>query len=136
MPTSAGQQKPTGVGRSSRAPLLHYPILGYLRQVRDYRAVPRAAHNDAYRLCRALLSQLRRRKGLTQAALANLLGVPQSYVSKYELGERRIDLLETLEICRALDTDPVVFVRTLVKTIKSEGGRSIASPRISSGKRP
>ena len=92
-------------------------------------AVPRSPYNDAYKLFRTMLTQLRREKGVTQEALAELLGVPQSYVSKYELGERRVDLVETLEICRALNTDPVVFVRQLIKTIDSEGARSIASPR-------
>ena len=66
---------------------------------------------------------------MTQAALAELLGVPQSYVSKYELGERRVDLIEAFEICRVLDTDPVAFVRKLIRTIDSEGAWSIASPR-------
>jgi transcriptional regulator with XRE-family HTH domain len=92
-------------------------------------AVPRSAHSDAYRLFRAMLTELRHKKGVSQAALACLLGVPQSYVSKYELGERRVDLVEAFDICRALDTDPVAFVRRLIKTIESEGARSIASPR-------
>ncbi len=76
-----------------------------------------------------MLIELRHEKGLTQEALAELLKVPQSYVSKYELGERRVDLVETLEICRALHTDPVAVVRRLLETIESEGARSIASPR-------
>ena len=91
--------------------------------------MPRPAHNDAYQLFRAMLTELRREKGVTQAALAGMLGVPQSYVSKYELGERRVDLVEALEICRALGTDPIAFVRRLIQTIDSEGARSVASPR-------
>ena len=76
-----------------------------------------------------MLTNLRRQKGLTQVELAGLLGVPQSYVSKCELGERRINIVEALVICRALDTDPAAFVRKLIKAIESEGARSIASPR-------
>ena len=94
----------------------------------NHGAVPRSPHKVAYKLFRAMLTELRREKGLTQEALAGLLGVPQSYVSKCELGERRVDLLETFEICRALNTDPVAFVRQLIKTIEAEGARSIASP--------
>jgi len=76
-----------------------------------------------------MLKELRREKGVTQEALAELLGMPQSYVSKYELGERRLDLIETFEICRALNTDFVAFVQQFAKHVESEGGRGIASPR-------
>jgi transcriptional regulator with XRE-family HTH domain len=67
-----------------------------------------------------MLTEERRKKGLTQAALAGALGLPQSYVSKYELGERRIDLVETLAILRALDVDAVTFVRRLIKGIDTQ----------------
>jgi transcriptional regulator with XRE-family HTH domain len=40
--------------------------------------------------------------GITQEAVADALGRPQSYVSKYESGERRLDFVETLDICGAL----------------------------------
>jgi len=95
----------------------------------NYVVVSASAHNEAYQIFRELLTGLRRSKGVTQVALARLLGVPQSYVSKYELGERRIDIVETLDICRALGTDPVAFVRKVIKTIESQGARSIASSR-------
>jgi transcriptional regulator with XRE-family HTH domain len=95
----------------------------------NYMGVPRFAHNDAYLVFRTMLSDLRRKKGVTQEALAALLGVPQSYVSKYELGERRIDLVETVEILRALEIDPAKFVRKLIKTVQSQGVRTIVSPR-------
>ena len=76
-----------------------------------------------------MLKELRREKGVTQEALAELLDMPQSYVSKYELGERRLDLIETFEICRALNADFVAFVQQFAKHIESGGGRGIASPR-------
>jgi predicted transcriptional regulator len=113
------------------AVLKKYPILGYLSQVGKYKAVPGSTHIEAYHLFREMLTDLRRKKGLTQASLAGMLGVPQSYVSKYELGERRVDLVETLEICRALDTDPITFVRELIKTAQSKGAPRVASPRTS-----
>ena len=106
-----------------------YPILGYLSQVANYKAVPGSAHIEAYRLFREMLTDLRRKKGVTQASLAGMLGVPQSYVSKYELGERRVDLVETLKICRALDADPVTFVRGSIKTTQSQGALRVASTR-------
>jgi transcriptional regulator with XRE-family HTH domain len=48
----------------------------------------------------------RERKGLTQAALAALLKKPQSFVSKYESGERLLSFVETIDVCRALDLKP------------------------------
>ena len=76
-----------------------------------------------------MLKELRREKGVTQEALAELLGMPQSYVSKYELGERRLDLIETFAICRALNADFVAFVRQFAKRAELERGDGIASPR-------
>ena len=49
-----------------------------------------------------MLRALRIEKGLTQVDLAARLGLPQSYVSKYETGERRVDFVETSLICDAL----------------------------------
>lgn len=53
--------------------------------------------------------------GLTQAALAAKLGKPQSYVSKYERGERRVDVVELLEIADALGVDAAALVAELAK---------------------
>lgn len=46
-----------------------------------------------------VLKQLRLDAQLTQSELANRLNKPQSYVSKYESGERRLDVVEIREIC-------------------------------------
>jgi transcriptional regulator with XRE-family HTH domain len=54
---------------------------------------------------KALINELyaiRIENGLRQVDLANKLKVPQSFVSKYESGERRLDIIETMEICRSL----------------------------------
>jgi transcriptional regulator with XRE-family HTH domain len=55
--------------------------------------------------------QARKRAGLTQVELAERLGRPQSFVSKYERGERKLDVIEFCEVSRALRIDPVVFLR-------------------------
>lgn len=60
---------------------------------------------------RELLKDLRNQKNLTQRQLARGLKVPQSYVSKYETGERRLDFVETIYVCRALDTSIEEFVK-------------------------
>jgi transcriptional regulator with XRE-family HTH domain len=61
----------------------------------------------------ALLRAKRRDAGLRQADLARRLGQPQSFVSKYECGERRLDVLELRHICEALGLSLVDFVREL-----------------------
>lgn len=52
-------------------------------------------------LC-ALLRKTREEAGLTQENVAERLGKPQSFVSKYESGDRRLDLVELNEVCRAI----------------------------------
>ncbi len=48
------------------------------------------------------LRNARKVKGLSQAELGKLLGKPQSFVSKVETCERRLDLIEAAEWCLAL----------------------------------
>jgi transcriptional regulator with XRE-family HTH domain len=55
-----------------------------------------------------LVTQLRAarlRHGWSQKELASKLGKPQSYVSKYETGERRLDFIETIRVARVLGLD-------------------------------
>ena len=63
-----------------------------------------STYDIAYLELRRILKDLREEKHLTQAQLARKLSVPQSFVSKYETGERRLDVIETLQICQALET--------------------------------
>ena len=62
---------------------------------------------------RKVLVQARHDAGLTQVALAKKLGRPQSFVSKFERGERRLDVLEFLEVARALGLDPAHTIADL-----------------------
>jgi transcriptional regulator with XRE-family HTH domain len=55
----------------------------------------------------------RTRAGHTQSALSELLGRPQSYVSKYERGERRLDVVEFLEVASVLGFDAARFLKNL-----------------------
>jgi len=66
---------------------------------------------------RALLLELRRRKRLTQAKVAERLGQPQSFVAKYEGGERRLSVIEFIEVVRALEAEPVAVLRQLIEII-------------------
>lgn len=53
--------------------------------------------------------------GITQVGLAERLGRPQSFVSKYERGERRLDVIELCEVCHALGIDPVAFLQRFLQ---------------------
>lgn len=55
-----------------------------------------------YERLRSTLRQLRLERGLTQADLAQRLGVWQEWISRYEVGERRLDVIELAEIARAI----------------------------------
>jgi transcriptional regulator with XRE-family HTH domain len=72
--------------------------------------------DDQDALCQ-ILRQVRAQADLTQAELASKLGVPQSFVSKYESGERRLDILELREVCAALNLSLPAFVRRLERGI-------------------
>lgn len=63
-------------------------------------------HTAAYQRFLLLLVQARKEAGLTQRELSERLGRPQSYVSKFERGERRLDVIEFLEVARKLEVDP------------------------------
>lgn len=64
-----------------------------------------------------LLYRLRINAGITQQQLAIILSVPQSYISKVETGERRLDLIELREICNALNSNLIEFVTMLEKEL-------------------
>jgi transcriptional regulator with XRE-family HTH domain len=75
--------------------------------------MPTALHSRRYERFRNLLARERRDAGLTQEALAKKLSKPQSFVSKYENGERRLDVVEFLDIAAAIGFDPAKFIREM-----------------------
>jgi transcriptional regulator with XRE-family HTH domain len=72
-------------------------------------------HTPEYATFRRILIAKREQAGITQSAIAESLGVPQSFVSKYESGERRIDVVEFVQICQAIDVSPESVIRELMK---------------------
>ena len=57
-----------------------------------------------------LLKRFRMNANLKQSELAEILEQSQSFISKYESGERRLDLLELWQICQALNITLTEFV--------------------------
>lgn len=75
--------------------------------------MPKSAFTSQYDYFRALLVEAREKKGFTQGDVAAKLGKPQSFVSKYERGERRLDVVEFLEIAKALNIDSARLLKKL-----------------------
>ena len=65
----------------------------------------------------SLLRQIRVDAGLRQIDLAEKLGQPQPFVSKYESGERRLDILELRRICTAAGTTLAEFLPRLEEAL-------------------
>jgi transcriptional regulator with XRE-family HTH domain len=70
----------------------------------------KSLHTPEYEYFRSLMVAARERAGLTQTDVAARLGRPQSFVSKYESGERRLDLVEFIKICNALGVESQAIV--------------------------
>ncbi|NLG56497.1 MAG: helix-turn-helix transcriptional regulator [Rhodococcus sp.] len=71
-------------------------------------------HSPQHQKLRELLVAARRKAGLTQHEVAERLGRPQSFVAKVEGGERRLDVIEFVDLVRALGADPVKLLRRLI----------------------
>jgi len=63
-------------------------------------------HTDEHRALMAALAAVRVEAKLTQEELGRRLGVDQTYVSKYETGRRRLDVVEFMRIIAALEANP------------------------------
>jgi transcriptional regulator with XRE-family HTH domain len=76
----------------------------------------------------ALLRELREERGLRQADIAKTLSCPQSVISKYESGERRLDILELRDICGALGISLQQFAERLEHALGPGASRAQTKP--------
>ena len=81
-----------------------------------------------YDLFRQLLLQARIEAGISQQELCKALKRPHSFVSKYETGERRLDVVEFIQIARVIKFDPSQFIRTLDNLTCSPHSRNFKKP--------
>jgi transcriptional regulator with XRE-family HTH domain len=81
------------------------------------RKLNKSVHSEGQTAFRGLMTSARKAAGLTQQELAKKLGKPQSFVAKYEAGERRIDVVEFIAICREISVDSVGILKKLVKLV-------------------
>ena len=89
-----------------------YAILGYI-----FEFVKKTLNKREYKILLEQLYRLRLGSGLRQSDLADKLQVPQSFISKIESGERRIDLIELREICIALGSYLKEFTNEFEKAL-------------------
>ena len=82
----------------------------------------RSLRTPAHRALMRALVGVRRGLGLTQQEVADRLNRPQSYIAKLEVGERRLDAVELVEFCEALDVEPMVILDPMRKALRSGGG--------------
>jgi transcriptional regulator with XRE-family HTH domain len=78
----------------------------------------KSVFTPTYARFRELLTEARESAGLTQSELAERLKRPQSYVSKFERGERRLDVVEFLEVADALRINPFNVLKRLIRPPK------------------
>lgn len=75
--------------------------------------VTESVFTEEYNRFRQMLIQARKNAGMTQLAVSEAIGKPQSFVSKYERGERRLDVIEFMAVAHVLGIDPREFIDRL-----------------------
>ena len=79
------------------------------------RKLVKSVHStDHAEFCAEMIAA-RKKAGLTQEALASRLKRPQSFVAKYEGGERRLDVIEFLTVAKAIGADPLRLIKRLIR---------------------
>lgn len=86
-------------------------------------------YSPRYGRFRALLRQIRREAGLSQTRLSSKLRKSQTFVSRSELGERRIDFLETVDFCEACGVSAPDFLLRLDGSLLDVSRAKRRSPR-------
>jgi transcriptional regulator with XRE-family HTH domain len=81
------------------------------------RGIIKSVHSKEQRVFCDLMIEARNDTRLTQEKLAKRLKRTQSFVAKYEGGERRLDVVEFVAVTRAIGADPVEILRTLIRRI-------------------
>lgn len=87
----------------------------------------KTTYSQGYKRLLQLLIEAREQKQYTQAELGALLRKPQSFVSKYERGERRLDIVECLDVADALEIDPHYMLACLLSIRTAKGGLDLES---------
>ena len=92
-----------------------YPTIGFMLIL-----MTNSNYNDLknQKIVESLLKEMSINSGLRQADVAIALGVQQSMVSKYEVGERRLDILEIRRLCQLFKISLEDFIKLLEMRLK------------------
>ncbi len=79
----------------------------------DNNKIKKSIHAKEYHSVISMIREYRESKGFTQKELAAKIGTDQTFISKVENSERRLDIIELRTICKALDISLVDFIQEL-----------------------
>lgn len=79
--------------------------------------MPKSVHGGDNPHLVAVLTEARRKSGLTQVQLAELVGKDQTFISIIERGQRRVDVLEFVALARAMKADPAKLFAEVMKRL-------------------
>lgn len=84
--------------------------------------MPKTLWSEAQDALVATLTQSRKEAGISQVALATKLRCQQSLIARIESGERRIDLVELVILCRAIGVDPSDVLLAVAPLVPADAG--------------
>lgn len=79
------------------------------------RGIIKSVHSREQQIFCELMIEARTKADLTQEKLAKRLKRPQSFIAKYEGGERRIDIVEFVAVAKAIGADPIEILRSFIR---------------------
>jgi transcriptional regulator with XRE-family HTH domain len=91
-----------------------------------------STHHEDYRLLIQMARETREGEGVAQSELATRLGVTQTFISKMERGERRLDPVELVEILEALGVVPAEWITDYLQRRDVEHRHHVVERKISS----
>lgn len=77
--------------------------------------MPKSVHSARHQMIATALADQRRKQGLTQAEVARALGRHQPFIANIESGERRLDLVELLDIASVIGLDVHALIRNVAR---------------------
>lgn len=90
--------------------------MGYANVIHSFNFLKSKFLKADYNKLLELLYQVRMSQGLRQSDVASFMGVPQSFISKIESGERQIDIMTFIQLCESLSIDPIeLFTKFIQK---------------------
>jgi len=90
-----------------------------------------STHHQDYQLLLKLLKETRQKASVAQTELAARLDTTQTFISKVERGERRLDLIELVEIFEALSIAPEAWIKDFLQHRKAEHKQHCVTRKIS-----